>query len=66
MGMRMVMEWVKFLEGMLVKYKEEMEINLKPGMGMGMELVELLKGMLLGFVIIGQPTLRSRVTICQW
>jgi len=45
MGMRMVMEWVKFLEGMLVKYKEEMEINLKPGMGMAMELVELLKGM---------------------
>jgi hypothetical protein len=47
MGMGMVMEWVKFLEGMLVKYKEEMEINLKPGMGMGMgmELVELLKGM---------------------
>jgi hypothetical protein len=45
MGMVMVMEWVKFLEGMLVKYKEEMEINLKPGMGMVMELVELLKGM---------------------
>ncbi|KAJ6964574.1 hypothetical protein NC652_002735 [Populus alba x Populus x berolinensis] len=40
--MGMVMEWVKFLEGMVVKY-EEMEINWKPGMGIGMELVELLK-----------------------
>ena len=39
----MVMEWVKFLEGMVVKYKKEMEINWKPGMGIGMELVELLK-----------------------
>jgi len=43
--MVMVMEWVKFLEGMLVKYKEEMEINLMSGMGLGMGLVELLKGM---------------------
>ena len=42
--MGMVMEWVKFLEGMLVKYKE-MEINLISGMGLGMGLVELLKGM---------------------
>ena len=38
----MEMEWGEFSEGMLVKYKEEMEINWKPGMGMGM--VELLKG----------------------
>jgi hypothetical protein len=36
----MEMEWGEFSEGMLVKYKEEMEINWKPGMGM----VELLKG----------------------
>jgi hypothetical protein len=42
----MVMDWVKFLEGMLVKYKEEREINWKLGMGMGMGIgmVELLKG----------------------
>jgi hypothetical protein len=38
-----VMEWVKFLEGMLGEYKDVMEINWELGMGM-VKLLERMSG----------------------